>query len=250
MVLGNIDAAIAWKKEHPEDPLREVADRFKCSKTTLGARISGFQQDHISGSKTALSSDDEHLLIARIKDYASRGTLLAPRHVKAMADQLAGRELGVNWVSRFVKRHCDQITSRFFTFQEAPRLKADVLENRKAFFDLLVQAFNSHHYRENCIYNMDEAPFSLGDSRKSRKIAPINHPKNKQAKAAQSAHITCIATIGVGHAPVPPLIVFKGKNIMENWIADHKDAVPQLAATSETGWSNTHLQLKCVTTEL
>jgi len=84
----------------------------------------------------ALSNQQETILIEKINAYADRGTLLTPRHVQELAEGLCAHVLGVNWATRFIKRHSDQLTSRFHSYQELARQKPNTLENRTAFYNL------------------------------------------------------------------------------------------------------------------
>jgi hypothetical protein len=71
-------------------------------------------------------------LSLKILDYADRGTLLTPAHIRPIAERIANSDLGVNWVSTFLKRHSDELASRHINYQEEKRRKADVYETRKA----------------------------------------------------------------------------------------------------------------------
>ncbi len=62
--------------------------------------------------------------------------LFTPRHVQELAEALCAHVLGVKWATRFIKRHSDQLTSRFHSYQELARQKANTLENRTAFYNL------------------------------------------------------------------------------------------------------------------
>ncbi|EIW66440.1 hypothetical protein TREMEDRAFT_65293 [Tremella mesenterica DSM 1558] len=66
-----------------------------------------------------------------------RGTLLTPRHVEELAEAVCEESLGKNWVGRFVDRHKDVLTSRFYTYQELARLKADKVRTKQVFYDLV-----------------------------------------------------------------------------------------------------------------
>jgi len=46
-------------------------------------------------------------------------------------------DLGVNWVSNFVRRRKDVLHSGFYAYQEAARVKADTPETRRAFYSLV-----------------------------------------------------------------------------------------------------------------
>ncbi|EIW65510.1 hypothetical protein TREMEDRAFT_66501 [Tremella mesenterica DSM 1558] len=73
---------------------------------------------------------------------------------------------------------------------------------------------------------MDKAPFSLSYERK----------KNGEAIPPSSKHITSKACIGIDTAPVPPVIIYKGACLPENWTT--------VTVTSDSGWTNSHIMIK------
>lgn len=89
---------------------------------------------------------------------------------------------------------------------------------------------------------MDEAPFDLGYERRARRLAPKDLPHNSQGVPPSGEHITSVACIGTASAPVPPLIIYKGKSVLTTWTAND-NGTHQLATTSDSGWSNTHIQM-------
>lgn len=73
-----------------------------------------------------LSVAQEGALIDKINGYAIRSTLLTPRHITQLAEEvLCEHSVGCNLTSTFIRRHSDRITSNFWRVQELARLKAD-----------------------------------------------------------------------------------------------------------------------------
>ena len=121
----------------PEKSVRQVAREYDVAPGTLHDQITG---RHVSSGKAwnrKLSLVQEDVLIAKINDYASRGTLLTPRHVRGLAEGLAGKKLDKDWVGRFVQRHPDRLSSRFHTYHELSGRQADTAETRKAWYSLV-----------------------------------------------------------------------------------------------------------------
>ena len=82
---------------------------------------------------------------------------------------------------------------------------------------------------------MDECGFDLSGGRKVRRIGPVNHARNGQALPPFNEHITLVACIGIDSAPVPPLVIYQGRDVLENWTpAD--SPVRQTAMTTDSGW--------------
>ncbi|EIW70838.1 hypothetical protein TREMEDRAFT_28837, partial [Tremella mesenterica DSM 1558] len=198
-----------------------------------------------------LSVEQETRLISKINDFAARGTLLTPRHVKELAESVCAEKIGVNWVSRFVHRHQDVLSSRFYSYKEASRLKADtpaVSRTTKAFYTLVKEVYETGLYSPSCIFNMDESPFSLSYEQRVRRIGPRNHPHNGQAIPSSREHITAVHCIGIDSAPVPPLIIFQGAQLQESWTAEHEKDVRQIATVSNSGWINSYIMIQWLET--
>ncbi|EIW67208.1 hypothetical protein TREMEDRAFT_33656, partial [Tremella mesenterica DSM 1558] len=227
---------------------QKVVDRFNIARSTLYDRHHAGHLPHPINAPRRLTVQQEEQLILKINEYANRGTLLTPRHVRRLAEAICGEQVGLNWVSHFVDQHRHTLSSCFFTCKELRRLKADKPEVRKAFaFMLQVKAvYNSGLYPRSCIFNMDESPFTLSDTHKTRHIAPLDHPQNGQAAPSANEHITSVACIGINSAPVPPLILYQGTHLQESWTAVREEDVHQVAGVTNSGWNNSHMMLVCL----
>lgn len=85
---------------------------------------------------------------------------------------------------------------------------------------------------------MDECAFNLSSDRKTRRVAPLHTPIKAQSSLATDTHITLIATISTVDAPVPPYIIYKGDNIIEEWLTVMDKEPAMMAGVSKTGWIN------------
>ncbi|ADV24381.1 hypothetical protein CNBF1830 [Cryptococcus gattii WM276] len=245
----SIDLAVQHKCEHPEESYKDVADAYKIPKSTIYDRCTFQHASRAAAVPRHLPIEQEEQLILKTNEYASRGTLLAPRHFKELAEAICESSLGVNWTGRFVQRHKDRLHSRYFAFQELARLQADKIETRRAFYTLvsfydpLADRFNpilasfptrqvkdlyeTGLYAPHLIFNIDEAGFDLGQA-----VPPSNE------------HITSIATIGIDLAPVPPLIIYQGEHLQDSWTSTHDKDIRQLACVTQSGWNNSYIMLK------
>ncbi|EIW67205.1 hypothetical protein TREMEDRAFT_69735 [Tremella mesenterica DSM 1558] len=216
--------AVQYKNQHPSESYQSVADRFKVPRTTLNDRHRAIHLPHPINAPRRLSVEQENQL--------------------ELAESVCEETLGLNWVGRFVDRHKEVLTSRFYTYQELGRLKADKPETRRAFYTLVKDVYDTGLYAPSCIFNMDEVPFSLSYERKVRRIGPRDHPRNGQAIPASSEHITSIACIGIDSAPVPPVIIYKGACVQQNWTSVSEKDIRQLAVTTDSGWINSYIMVK------
>jgi hypothetical protein len=57
----------------------------------------------------------EDVLVRYINELSARGLLLTPQIVRNLAKELAGKDIGYNWVGRFVKRKKAVLKSVYLT---------------------------------------------------------------------------------------------------------------------------------------
>ncbi|WVQ70356.1 uncharacterized protein L199_008583 [Kwoniella botswanensis] len=194
-------------------------------------------------TKRHLSVQQEVALIDKINSYSQRGTHLTPQHIRQLAVAISEEKIGRNWASSFLRRHKEDLSSKYFKIQEASRMKSDTGANRKAFYTLVKAAYDDYHYLSSNIFNMDEAPFNMSTDRKVKRVAPKYKPTTSQAALANDCHITVVATISTSDAPVPPFLIYSGEYFIEEW-ADVKDKDPLLmAAVSKTGYNNSYYMM-------
>ena len=132
-----MDQAVRECTNSPNKSIRQLARDHNIAPSTLNDQVSG---RHLSSGKAwnrKLSLVQEDVLIAKINEYAARGTLLTPRHVHSLAAGLAGKKLDKDWVGRFVRRHPDRLSSRFHTYHDLSRRQADTGETRRAWYNLV-----------------------------------------------------------------------------------------------------------------
>ena len=91
------------------------------SSTSIYYRVSGNHTDASTAAHRRLSIPQEQALLAKINEYASRGTLLSPHHVKELAEAVCGAKAGKNWTTSFLRRYHDVIDSRYYGHKERPR---------------------------------------------------------------------------------------------------------------------------------
>ena len=134
-----MDNAVLHKLQHPQESYTTVADRFDVASSTLHDRVTGKHAPPGHRQPRNLSIHHERVLLDKINAYATRGTLLTPGHIGTLAETLSERHLGRNWTSTFLKRHKDEVSSKFYKVQEVARLKADTPTNRQAFYSLVIE---------------------------------------------------------------------------------------------------------------
>ena len=110
-------------------------------------------------------------------------------------------------------------------------------------FTQVKEVYATGRHPPRAIFNMDECGFDLSEERKRRRIGPVGHPRNGQALPPSHDHITSVACIGISSAPVPPLIIYQGKELQDIWV---RGSCPtrQTAITTESGWIDSWVMLR------
>ena len=128
---------IDYKIHNPDTSVRELATLFDLPKSTIYDHLKDHTMQDRYVAHQKLSDVQEKILVAKIDEYASYGTLLGPYHIKELAERICSEELGVNWVSNFLARNRDTFKSDFFSHNDRLRIEADTAEVRHAFYRLV-----------------------------------------------------------------------------------------------------------------
>jgi hypothetical protein len=132
-----MDAAVAYKKAHPRETYNKVAEDHNVPLSTLHDHVKGKHTFPGTTTPRHLSLIQEAALVSKINPYATRGTLLTPRHIKTSVETLCGETIGKNWVGDFIKRQKGTLSSKYYKVQELARVKANTSENRQSFYALV-----------------------------------------------------------------------------------------------------------------
>ncbi|KAM4061811.1 DDE superfamily endonuclease [Hirsutella rhossiliensis] len=206
----------------------ETARRYNIDKSTLWRRFKGktaSNHDANSYSRQKLTSAQEEILIG---------------HVNKLTD----RELGVNWVSRFRKRHHDRLSSLYLRTIDHQRKAADNSRHFQNFFNLLREKIEKYNISPSNVYNFDEKGFQIGLSRSTKRVVPREAlRRGKLVGASQDGNrefITLIAAICADYSyrHRPSFTKGESKDFQDTWLEDfdHSSEVAFFAST-ENGWS-------------
>ena len=125
---AQIDLAIAHLKAQKKPNIAAAARKFDIKRETLSKRFhvnTTSRDDYISNRSKKLSTAQEAVLIRHINSLSDRGLPLTPQMVKNLAEELSNLPVGVNWVSRFCKRHHNQLRSLYLCTVNHKRKIAD-----------------------------------------------------------------------------------------------------------------------------
>jgi len=117
-----------------------TARKFQVDRETLKRRFTGVQQsrsDTNAEFHQCLSTAQEKTLIGYINSLTDRGLPPTSQIVYNMAVELAKRPINKNWVSDFVKRYKDQLSSVYLRTIDNKRVKADSIPSLERFYNLV-----------------------------------------------------------------------------------------------------------------
>lgn len=102
---------------------------------------------------------------------------------------------------------------------------------------------NDHklEYEPTRVWNIDETFFSI-DPSKTKVVGEVNSPATRTISTSGKENITVVMGRSAHGDKLPPLIIFKGKNVWDQWIAPEGVGYPgtTYAATNQ-GWMETEV---------
>ena len=146
---ARIEAAIADLESQERVNYAVTARKWNLDRSTLSRRHrgeTGSNQDANSYARRQLTDVQEKTLIQYINKLSNRGLPPTPQIVKNLAEEIAGVALGKNWVSRFCKRHQDQLLSVYLRTIDHKRKLADNSAHFQHFFEQVRIVFMTFSY--------------------------------------------------------------------------------------------------------
>ena len=108
--MSSIDAALAFIERLPPTEhinITKIANQFECNRTTLSKQYRG-----VTGSRHTqyqnqqnLNDQQEKSLVKYIDRLYARGLPPSKHIVRNFAQEICRKEVGIEWVSRFLRRH-------------------------------------------------------------------------------------------------------------------------------------------------
>ena len=132
-----IKSAIADLESQRRPNIAETAKKWNVARTTLSDRFKGKSTsaaEAVSDTHKKLTTTEEETLIAHINKLSNRGLPPTPQFVKNLAEEIADKPIGKNWVARFVDRYKDQLSSIYLRTIDHKRKTADNSEHFQHYF--------------------------------------------------------------------------------------------------------------------
>ena len=231
---------------------RQISKKYGCDRATLARR---HQNQSVTRSleaqnRQALHPQQEQELLLYIKRLTERGLPPTRAMIRNFGSQIAKRELGVQWVNRFVKRHPNDIISKWATSMDNNRHKADSGRKYSLYFNLLREKIEQYHIEPRHTYNMDEKGFMLGVIGRSKRIfSKASYEEGKRRSAIQDGSrewITLLACICADGSYLEPALIYKSASgsIQDSWLQALDPEIHQVqVSSSPSGWTNNELGL-------
>ncbi|XTI87387.1 hypothetical protein V2W45_411995 [Cenococcum geophilum] len=148
---GDINAALEALKLADSIDYTATAKKFGVNRSTLSKRHRGVQGSCEAKAEKSrnLNNTQEDKLIAYIGKLYSKGS---------------------SWVSRFLKRHDDQLLTHWTASVDSKRFRADSAFRYSLYFELMRRKIDEYAIDGRHIYNMGEKGFIVGILSKQRRI--------------------------------------------------------------------------------
>ena len=159
---GRMELAIKALNNDQIKSVRAAAKAYNVPPSTLKHRIRG-RVSRVDSTPNCqnLTSIEESVLLNWIISADERG--LPPQYstVRHMASILSQKQIGVNWVNRFIQRH-DEVKARYSRRYDHQRALCEDPKIIQGWFNLVHNIIAKYGILEQDIYNFDETGFSMG----------------------------------------------------------------------------------------
>ena len=107
-------------------------------------------------------------------------------------------------------------------------------------FDAFIDSLKEHDVEQHNVYNMDETGFGIGTSQCNRVIIDTTLRTRYKVKPGHQEWVSAVECICADGSSLPPLIIFKAKQISNSWI-NPNTPLDWKFSVSTKGWtSNKH----------
>ncbi|VEN42278.1 unnamed protein product, partial [Callosobruchus maculatus] len=226
-------------------PIRQVAEEFGISKSTLSRHRRGQQTGKI-GRPCVFTEAQENVIVDCIALAGEWGFPLVPYDIRLIVKSYLDRQgkserrfkanlPGIEWLRAFLKRHSNTLTQKLC--QNVKRARASV--TREVILDYFTElSVSLEHVDPAMIINYDET--NMTDDPKRQNVIVrrgCRHPQRIVDSTKSSVSVMFSAT-ATGHL-LPPYIVYRSEHLYNTWTENGpKGAVYN---RSKNGWFNMEL---------
>jgi hypothetical protein len=201
--------------------IRKVACMYGIPRSTLQDRFTGRRpKDEDVANRQLLTIPQERVLADWIRFWGYRGIPLTRHNIRFKAMVLSGRNVGINWIYRFLRRHPElkSVMASAMASNRARQVNWTVVQD---FYNILFEELGTLCIPPANIWNADEKGLVCGNDghvkvfvdRKQRKTVKIGVTDRDLTTV-----IECISPLGTS---IAPMIIFKGKRQAQQWCTDN-----------------------------
>jgi hypothetical protein len=230
----------------------KIAREYGVNRSTLSRRHRGQTTSRIAiaAKRQNLHPQQEQELLRYIERLTRQGLQPTRPMIRRFASSIAGKELGIHWVDRYIERYQIDLISRWATGIDRLRHQADSGLKYKLYFDLLIDKISQYDIEPHNIYNMDEKGFMLGVLIRSKRVFSRRLYEKGKIKAhiqdGSREWITLLACICADGSHLEPSLIYQSASgsIQDSWLqAFDPDDHRVHFASSPSGWTNNELGL-------
>ena len=158
------------------------------------------------------------------------------------------KHLGKHWHLSFFRRH-PEVKSIRSTGIDFLRINGASRANTQEFFDRLDDPQLAEVLLEDT-YNVDEIGTMIGLRDNPLVIGPSSVRKIYTMDPGNREWVTILECVSADGRVLPPLVIFKGVNVQQQWFTgqvDDEDFINWQFCTSGTGWTNNAIALRWLT---
>ena len=251
-----IQQAVAELSKGQYSSVRAAAKAYNISHATLARRVQGGRSiAEAHEEEQNLTKAEEKALVQWITHMTATGHPVRHTFIREMAqhiersryhDPITGPRfypaIGNSWVQRFLHRHTELATAICCTI-EAARIKETTKEAIDKWFDHFSQVVAQHQISTENIYNIDESGFSIGEIKGAQVVVNKTLMTKYLAHPGRQEWVTVVECISADGSSIPPLVIFKGKNVSSSWISQKALDKNMHFASSINGWTSNELGL-------
>jgi hypothetical protein len=196
-----------------------------------------------------LNPQQEIRLMQYIEKLTGRGIPPTRSIIKNYAAAAGKWEPGDAWITRFLERNKDHLTSKWTNDMDRNRHHADTKATYRDYFELLHAKIQKFDVDARDIYNMDEKGFAVGLTSKTKRVfSKVLYEEKKKTAGMQDGSrewITILGFICTDGSEIDPAVIFAGKeDLRSGWVHNREPGKHKIVSdTSPSGWTNNDLGL-------
>lgn len=227
-------------------PKSTLRDHIKGRRGQLGSNKGG------CGRGTALPPDKELELVRCLKSMSQWGFGLSRSEILDVVQKFVNKSglktpfknnrPGQDWWLGFKARHRLSLKKPEL-LEHSRRKQASDPFIIYGFYDLLEKVINDCKLQDKptLIYNCDETSFSH-DPSKTKIVNAIGQPCHRVTAGTGRDNTSVLACVNAAGEKLPPLIIFKSKNLWDQWFPRKEDEYPNTSyVAAPKGWMNAEI---------